>query len=415
MTLTPDAARINLTWLRKLRWASCAGHLALFLVVRWGLGLDVPVVPVALLIALEAGTNLAARFWRPADERAIGALMALDVGILTGLLYFTGGPFNPFSFLYLVQVALAAVVLPARWTWALLALSLLGSGLLFVDHRPLELLETSHDAHMSFHLRGMWLAYGVAGALIVWFLKRVTGALAAREWELRTAREFAARQERLASLATLAAGAAHELRTPLSTIVLVARELERQLAAAPGPVLEDVRLIRTEVERCRGILDRLASDAGESGGEGFEVLSVGGLIAAAVEGLPARPAVRLELSDEVRAARVKVPRRAVAQALRNLLKNAQEASAPSGEVVLRAEADAKRCTLTVEDAGQGMTPEVLARAGEPFFTTREPGRGMGLGIFLARAVAERLGGAVQLRPRPGGGTAAELSLRAEAL
>ena len=415
MRLASDRARINLLWLVKLRWASSAGRLLLLVGVRWGLGIDLPLTPLAALLALEVATNAACSLWlrsgRGVSEGALGGLMALDVAILTGLLYLTGGPFNPFSFFYLVQIALAAVVLPARWTWALLGLSLLGSGLLFLDHRPLELVDRSHDAHMAFHLRGMWLAYGVTGALIVWFLRRTTAALAAREEELRAARDFAARQERLATLATLAAGAAHELRTPLSTIVLVARELERHLerSAAPGETLEDVRLIRTEVERCRAILDRMASDAGESGGEAFQPVGIPALVEAALEGLPPEPRIRVDLGEGLEAEPVRVPRRALEQSLRNLVKNAQQASAPGGEVRLRVARDGALHRFLVEDSGHGLSPEALARAGEPFFTTRPPGRGMGLGIFLARAVAERLGGAVELRARPDGGTTAELS------
>src|SRR5262249_33714904 len=191
--------------------------------------------------------------------------------LLSALLYLTGGPLNPFSFLYLVQIALAAVILRARFTWALVALSLACSGVLFFAHRDLPLGETTHAEHaagsLSIHLYGMWVAFGVAATFIVYFLMRVTRALAEREAELREVHQKTARNEKLASLATLAAGAAHELATPLSTIALAAKELERQTAGQSG-LAEDGQLIRSQGERGRGILGRVAADAGRAFGEG---------------------------------------------------------------------------------------------------------------------------------------------------
>src|SRR5690606_36216657 len=136
----------------------------------------------------------------------------------------------------------------------------------------------SHHEHMHTHLRGMWVALGVAAGFIVYFLMRVTRALAQREEELARARHLAARQEKLASLATLAAGAAHELSTPLSTIATVARELERHLQDGSAEQREDVGLIRSQVERCRAILWQMSAEAGESAGEGLSRVTAGELL-----------------------------------------------------------------------------------------------------------------------------------------
>ena len=408
---SPDVEQINFSWLLTLRWGAIAGQLLTIVVVDRIMGIPLPLFPLFGIVGIEFGTNLlyaarirTARTIRPWE---LPAVMALDVLLLTGLLYFSGGPFNPFSFLYLVQIALAAVVLNPRWTWTLVGLSLACSAVLFLYYRPLSL---AHTEHMGIHLRGMWVAFGVAASFIVYFLMRVTRALEDREAELEVARRETARHERLASLATLAAGAAHELATPLSTIALAAEELENAIGAnAPAPI-DDVRLIRDQVDRCRSVLSQMAADAGQTRGEAIVPMALPEMIEAAISGLKNKHAVRVQISERAHSERLVLPRRALEQALRGVVRNAQEASPPDGEVVVRAEVDEQELRIEVSDQGHGMPADVLARAGEPFFTTKQPGRGMGLGLFLVRTLLERLGGKFTLDSQPGRGTSATLYL-----
>ena len=409
-----NLARTNLAWLLRLRWGAVVGQLVTILVVRFALDVPLSLPPLLALVGVEILSNVG---WslrpatRPVPPWSLGALMVLDVVLLSALLYFTGGPHNPFSFLFLVPISLATLILSAAWTWALVALSLACSAVLFAWNRPLD-LGPSHAAHMSMHLRGMWVAFGVSAAFIVYFLRRIRRALAQREVELRASRHLAARQERLASLATLAAGAAHELSTPLSTIAVVATELERALdkLAVPGSVAGDVRLVRAEVERCRAILERLCVDAGEVMGEAFVSLPVGELVGRALAGLEARPEIRADGGADVGALALDVPPRALEQALQGVLKNAQDASTPDQAISFAVARVGDRVEFTVRDEGAGMTPEVLARVGEPFFTTKPAGRGMGLGLFLARTVVERLGGALTFDSAQRRGTTARLAV-----
>ena len=406
-----DTHAINFAWLLRLRWGAVAGQVITILGVERLMQVELPLVPLGAILLIEVISNVAALALARGRTVApwwAGALMALDTVLLTALLYFTGGPFNPFSFLYLVQIALATAMLSARWTWALVALALGGSGFLFLDSRPLRI---EGAGHMDVHLRGMWVAFGVAAVFIVYFLLRVRRALAEREVELESARHAAARQEKLASLATLAAGAAHELATPLSTIALAAKELDRALAHGPAGAREDLLLIREQVERCRTILERMAADAGETAGEGLVPTSAAELVAQSVAGLPPEPRVRVEL-DEGGARTLTVPRRAVAQAISSVVRNAQDASEGGAEVVVRAGWQGDVLRVEVRDRGAGMPADVLARAGEPFFSTKAPGRGMGLGLFLTRAVLERLGGRVELDSQPGRGTTCVLAVPA---
>lgn len=399
--------QLNFSWLLTLRWSSIAGQVATILGVELVLDLELPLAALLVIVSIEAASNLACSLWfrREPDvaEWHLAAVMALDVALLTALLYFTGGPANPFSFLYLVQIALSTVVLHAHWTWMLVAWSLGAFGLVLARHRELPISGDIHE-------KGMWVALGVASAFIVHFLLRVTGALAERERELFDARHQAAQKERLASLATMAAGAAHELATPLGTIALVAKELERQMVDATEDQREDIQLIRGEVGRCRRILDQMRSSAGESAGEPLESVTLGALLREAMRDLRAKPAVHLDLPDAQANASLRLPPRAVAQALHSVITNAQDASPATEPVEISTDVGEGGVDIRVRDRGRGMPAEVAARAGEPFFTTKAPGRGMGLGLFLTRAVIEKLGGRVTIETAAGAGTLVHLTL-----
>jgi two-component system, sensor histidine kinase RegB len=404
-----DAPAINLSWLLRLRWGALLGQVGVILGVHFGLGLTQRLLPLLATVAVGTLSNAALWRWarrreRPIPEPLPWAVMALDVVLLTLLLELSGGASNPFSALYLVHIALAAVVLREGWTWALTGLAIVCYGELFAG-APAQ--HAHHD--MRRHLEGMWAAFALAAGFIVYFVQRVTRALAVREAELVEVRAAAARHDKLRALATLAAGAAHELSTPLSTIAVVARELERHLArlapdAASESSLEDVRLIREQVARCRDILSRMASDAGASQGGSLELLSPAALVERALEGVAGRERVLVEVDDRAREARELVSAHSFAQVVRGVVKNALQASPPEARVRLVLACAPPVWRLSVEDSGTGMTPEVLARAGEPFFTTKEPGEGMGLGLFLTRALVDQLGGQLELDSTPGVGT-----------
>jgi two-component system sensor histidine kinase RegB len=380
------------------------------------LGIDLPWPPILVIIALEIGSNLAFALWarRTAEvaEWVIGLLMGLDVLLLTGLLYVSGGAVNPFTVLYLINIALAAVVLTPYWSWGLTAFSILCFGLLFLEQELASTEGSSHGHHMRMHLEGMWVAFAVAAGFIVYFVQHVTRALAAREAELDTARLVTARHEKLASLATLAAGAAHQLATPLSTIAVAANELEQQLrdADAAAEAAADARLIREQVERCREILAQMAADAGESAGEPFTSVAIEQVLQLALNGLRANGGTPIAVENLTPNRQIVVPVRLISQALRALIRNAVDATDNGKPVRVRAAVDDREWQVEVRDEGEGMPPAVLERAGEPFFTTKGPHRGMGLGLFLARTVAEHLGGRLDLRSVASGGTTALLTV-----
>jgi len=270
---------------------------------------------------------------------------------------------------------------------------------------------SSHEAHqgLSPHLAGMWIAFVVAAALIAFFTGKVSDAMRRREQEVLALQEQVSKHERLASLATLAAGAAHELGTPLGTIAVVAGELERYAASlANDAVREDAKLIRSQVERCRLILQRMSAEGAEPMGETARAVDAGKLLDEVRCHFPdARGSLEIEAPSGLAAV---LPVQATVQSLVALVQNAMDAGRDGSRIVLAATGAGPAITFFVIDCGQGMSEAVLRRVAEPFFTTKEPGKGMGLGTFLVRTFAERLGGSLSYESLPGNGTTATLRL-----
>lgn len=410
---------INFYWLIRLRWWAIVGQVLVILMAHVVVGLVLPLSHLGVLIGISLLINILgvamARQVEEVPSWAVPALTGLDVLLLTGLLYFTGGPSNPFSSLYVVHIALAAVVLPPLQTWGLVGLALGCLAALFFGHRPLEVPPETGLFGGGGQLGGAWVSFLIASVFIVYFVQRVTGALSRREAELARARELGVRSEKLASLATLSAGAAHELSTPLSTIAVVAKELERLLIKeeAPEHAVEDARLIRKQVQRCRAILNQMAADAGDASGERARPVSAEQLLQIAQEGLPDLERVFLYIHPPASMLQGVLPVRAISQALRSLIKNALQASTERVDIEADLASDKQSWSIVIKDRGPGMPKEVLARAGDPFFTTKEPGAGMGLGLFLTRAVIERFGGHLELDSTVGEGTCARVLLPLE--
>ena len=419
MTTRPDdlvsePGRIKLEWLVKLHWIAILGESAAIVGVQAAGLMQLPLAPLGVLVGFAIAVNVALQAWLRRDpvvpDGFLAGVMLLDTAVLTGLLHLSGGHFNPFSTLYIVNVALAAVLLPPRWSWTQAVFSILSFGALFPMQQWAPFGVQDHEAMMAVHLYGMLVAVAIAAFVIVLIVQRVSRALADRDEELARERRLADQRAKLASLVTLAAGAAHELATPLGAIAIASRELDRELsrAGAAEGALEDLRLIRAQVERCKGILQQMSARAGENAGEPIVEISVDRWVEGALDGLPGRERVRADLAcGDVR---VRGPARGMERALRVVLTNALQATATGGEVSLRARCAERAIAVEVQDGGAGMAPEVLARVGEPFFSTKAPGQGSGLGLYIARTLVEQLGGALELHSQPGKGTTARITL-----
>ncbi len=417
-TESAERVAVNATWLVRLRWAAVIGQCFTVVAADRALEVLLPLESLFAIMTVACMTNVVFGYWIKGrivsgggrldeghPEWLIGSIMAIDVVFLTALLFLTGGAANPFAIFYLVNVVLAAVVLNVRWAVFLNLQAIVCYTFLNFSHRSLELQD---DVQM----KGTTVALVAAAGIIVYFVNHVNRELAHREDQLVRVRERKAASDRLGALATLAGGAAHELSSPLSTIAIVARDLELALKeeGSATETVEDARLIRREVGRCRAILDQMSVDAGQSKGEELVLTPVEDLIKTALETIHSVDHVEVSVSARAREVLLRVPYRAVSQSIRALIKNALDASEEVEKVRVLGDITGEFMEVTVIDNGQGMASDVLGRSGEPFFTTKEPGRGMGLGLFLTRTVAERLGGRLDLISQSGHGTRARLLL-----
>ena len=408
--------RAVLPWIVRLRYGMILGEVALLLLVSLGLHVHVPGFLPGLAVVLQLCTNI----WlgRSGEklpenaERVVGPLLLFDAVCLTLILAVTGGVTNPFSLLYLVHITFSAVILHRAWTWALGVVSAIAFGLLFWISNPVPAFQTHAGTEgVSLHLLGMWVAFATASMLISYFIGKVSQEAREKEQELLLMQKRLARNERLASLVTLAAGAAHEIATPLATIAVSAREIERGAGMLSDKGLEeDARLIRAEVERCRLILERMGAQGGDPFGEAPSTIDLQELLRRTKDRFPnhqSRIDVQVLAS---RSATCTIPARAAVEALGALVKNALDAS-PNGErVVLNAQLTDDGLRFVIRDNGIGMSHNVMDRVAEPFFTTKPPGQGMGLGAFLAHLFAQRLGGSLSFESVQGAGCTAILQL-----
>lgn len=406
MLRSPDTdSEIALSWLIRLRWIALAAQsLSLFVAVH---ELRLPVLSplVAACLATTLLTNLTLVAWRrhlrTVAGDACGIVLALDTATLTLLLHATGGAHHPFAVFYLLHLALAGLLLPRRWIAAQLTLCLGGLGWLNLGPgaQP-DLPPVAPDLREV----GTLVAVALTGITLAVFASRVQGDLRAHRGRLADSRARLARQERFTGLATLAAGVAHELATPLGTIVLASRELERQLAAPEAQA--DARLIRQQAERCRAIMSRLEAHAETAEPEPLNLAELEPEIAAL---LPSTHRERLRVTAPA-GVYFPAPRAALVQCLTALAKNAAEADPAGRPVEVRVEESADHVGFVVRDHGPGFDPAILGRAGEPFFTTKGPGAGTGLGLYIVRMFADRLGGSVEFAAAAGGGAEVRLTL-----
>jgi two-component system sensor histidine kinase RegB len=351
--------------------------------------------------ALNVGTEVFVLRRGRATSRIAGIHLLLDATMLTILLARSGGPTNAFTTLYFVPITLATQI-SSRWTWTLAAYCLAGFAALFLLV-PVSAGPPGHETHFVGHLRGMWVAFGASGALITYFVHRIAVSLERQRAELARLREDALEARHLGALGSLAAGAAHELGTPLGSIELLAAELEHM---DDDERTASIATVREQVARCKTILQRMASPElrvvalGELGGEPWSFARLRDDL------LPVPGAAEVTVDDATHGADSRTPRPVLAQVLRELVANAAESGATRIEVRLGVEGD--RGCIRVRDDGRGMAPEIAEHAFDPFYSTKS--QGLGLGLYLARAQIRQLGGTLELETGADEGTTVSISL-----
>ena len=407
----PVAGADPLKRLLLMRWLAVAGWLALIAGAEPLLDIALPHAPMLAILALLAGYNLLARR-RLARGGAVpdGELFAqlgVDITALTLLLFFSGGAANPLVSLYLPSIAIAAVVLPGRLAWGAVGLSVAAYSLLVFWYVPLPVADAARATRL--HLAGMWLIFVASAALIAWLVGRLAAAILQRDHQLAAAREEALRNERVVALGGLAAGAAHELGTPLATMAILVGELGRNTELGPE-TQEDLALLREQIEHCKGIITGLAARAGQARAEGGAALDLDRWLEQVVARWHRlRPHAEAEVSLRGTATPRVVGEATLEQALLNLFNNAADAG--DGHIEIESEWDGTKLRIEIRDRGPGFDENVLLQAGRAFITTRP--EGTGIGLFLAHAAVERLGGRIVLANREGGGAVTRVELPLE--
>lgn len=380
------------------------------------------IATIAGLVVLNLLTWWRLRADRPVSNSELFAQLCADVLALSVLLYYGGGSTNPFISLFLLPLVIAAAALPRSYTWAMAAITTGCYTLLMKFYVPLpmgdehegmdhEAMGMDHamppDSAFNMHVIGMWLGFVISVAVIAYFVVKMAQAVRSRDETLARVREETLRNERIVALGTQAAGAAHELGTPLSTLSVIIGELKRDNAVLPE-WRDNLDILDGQVRACKRILGKLLSNAQDSVSKSTQPLEQF-LADTLNEWQLLRPTVPCHYTppaDQGGPGGVLRIDPALRAALLNLLNNAADAS-PDG-IDIQTHWDARSFTLKIHDHGQGLTPEAAARAGSSFFTTKEEGHGVGL--FLANATIERMGGKVRLFNREGGGATTEVIL-----
>jgi len=417
---TPALAptRENLQRLVLLRYVTVAIMAAALAVANrlFGMEWDARAVGLGLgfLVLINLATQLRLRRGRPVFNQEFFGHLLLDALVLTLLLKWSGGSENPLVSLYLIPLVIAAAVLPAGYAWFMAGLTVACySGLMWL--REEYVVQHHHEANaFDFHLTGMWLTFALSAALIAFFVGRMGHSLRERDRRLAAAREESLRNERIVALGTMAAGAAHELGTPLATMKLLADDLADALAV-DTEAKEDAEEIRRQIANCKRIITDLLASAGQIRGEGGSPRTAESFLHEVVSKWQVmRPMVNFDYRwHESGPTPAILAEQTLSQAVINLLNNAADASPEHIEIEGRCLDE--EMVIDIRDEGPGLTREVLERAGEPFFTTKGAGQGTGLGLFLANATIERFGGSVRLFNREGGGACTEVRIPLEPL
>jgi len=401
----PQRRNVRLDTLLRLRWLAIIGQTIAVLVVYYAIEFPLPIWACLSVIALSAWLNIALRVrfsltQRLEPERAAW-LLAFDIAELAVLLFLTGGLENPFAFLFLAPVLLSATALPPRITIILGVFAVICATVLVFAHYPLPWDADDPLELPWIYLLGVWLSILLAIGFIgvyAWQIteesRQIAEALAATELVL-------AREQHLSQLDGLAAAAAHELGTPLSTISVVVKELELALEAK-SPHIDDVRLLREQAQRCRDILSKLTE---LSAGEPFDRIPLPALIEEVVA--PHRNfGIAIDVALQHKSGAPMGGRNpAILYGLGNILENAVDFAQSRVEVTV--DWSDEDVAVTISDDGPGFAPEVMDRIGEPYVRSSKRRRmnagsettGLGLGFFIAKTLLERSGARVDFENR----------------
>lgn len=405
--------RKNLLLLVQLRWLAVVGQVITIAVVHHAVGVTLPLVPMAVviacLVALNLLTLLRLRRQLVVVQAELFAELLLDVAALTAQLSFSGGAANPFAFLYLLQITLGATLLDTRATWALVVCAVVGFLLLIPFHLPLDLPGDVADEFFLLHILGSFVSFVLTACLLVLFITRINRNLRARDQHLADLRQQSAEEDHIVRLGLLASGAAHELGTPLATLSVILNDWRQmEVFDTDDDLAEEMDEMQAQLDRCKQIVSGILILSGAVRGEGTIRTTVRDFIDdTLLEWRASRSPAAFHYDNTFAPDAAIVSDAALKQVLFNLFDNALEASPAWIGLVVRRQEDA--LVITVTDAGPGFPAQMLESLGKPYQSSK-PRPGSGLGLFLVVNAIRKLGGSVVAANNPGGGASVTLSL-----
>ncbi len=367
------------------------------------------IIVIAVLVTLNFLTWLRLHRNWPVSNIEFFAQLLIDVLGLSTLLYFSGGSTNPFVSLYLLPLTIAAAALPWIYTWVMAAITVCCYSLLLFNYVPLPHDHDRHLAEFNLHVLGMWLAFVLSTMIIAWFVVKMSISIRDRDKDLANVREQSLRNEQIIALGTLAAGAAHELGTPLSTMAVITGELQQE-RTDDQEFQDNIHILRDQITHCKQTLTQLLANAGQARSEDGSGQPVDHFMQQVLDKWRLiRPSAKFSYRcNGTQPAPQILNTQILSQSILNLLNNAADAS--STRVDIYSSWDNQALHLEIIDDGEGLTNEVAQRAGEAFFTNKAPGQGFGIGLFLANANIERFGGSVRLFNHEQGGACTYVTL-----
>ncbi|MCC7329657.1 MAG: HAMP domain-containing histidine kinase [Gammaproteobacteria bacterium] len=412
-TVHPYTAQ-NLRRLVMLRTIAIPGAALVLLLAGHFYNLPIRAMPLLTIIVVLAVVNFST--WQRLQtgggipDGEFFMQMLVDVAALTGMLYYSGGSSNPFAYFFLLPLAISATVLPRRYAWPLAVITAACYTLLLFYRVPLPpFSQVREGPTFLVHIVGMWVGFVLAAGLLAYFVQRMGESLRQHERDLAEARERALRDERVVAVATLAAGAAHELSTPLATMALVTSELAEDYPRDRYPHLhENLELLRSQIRKCKDSLSVISATAGVHRAEAAHPMAVDAFVSRTVaEVRQLRPGANLAVHSEgPRPAPQILVERTLSQALLNVLHNAVDVSPE--DVRVTCSWDTEQVRIAVRDHGPGISLQTLHPGDEPGRSTKESG--LGLGLFLTHTALSHLGGDISFSDAPGGGARVTVNL-----
>jgi two-component system sensor histidine kinase RegB len=389
----------QLKYILILRAIAIVSQSIVIFAVHFGLGIQLPLLPIIIidivLFAINIGSFIRVIYIpNSCSQLEIFIQLVIDIFSLAGVLYFCGGSSNPFISFFILQVIIAATILDKIYLWLLVAITIICYTFLMYYNVPIHYLARYHIGnYFDMHIHGMWVSFIMISVLVAYFVVKLSTILKQRDAQLAASRERIIKDDHIVALGAIAASTAHDLGTPLATIAIISKELEHEYQN-DVEIIEKLKIIRSQIDRCKSCLSQLSLSIGEIRAEGGTRLPLDKYLNNIIQSwqqFNAKANLRI-IFDGEHPAPVIIADRIIEQIIINPLTNAMQAAMKY--IDIRVSWSQDQLQILIEDDGNGLSDEVIYKVGTPSFTTKVNGKG--LGVFLTESIIIKLGGKFSL-------------------